>query len=157
MKIQLMAVGRTTTPYLQEGIKMYLDRVSHYIPLEITIIPDIKKSRSLTQQQQKELEAQAMMQKLTGGDFVVLLDEKGRRYTSRQFAAFIDKKMLTLPQRLTFIVGGPYGFSQEIYNRADQLLSLSDMTFPHEMVRLFFAEQLYRAFAIIGGEPYHHD
>lgn len=157
MKIQLMAVGRTTTPYLQEGIKMYLDRVSHYVPLEITIIPDIKKSRSLTQQQQKDLEGQAMMQRLTGGDFVVLLDEKGRRYTSRQFAAFIDKKMQTLPQRLTFIVGGPYGFSQEIYNRADQMLSLSDMTFPHEMVRLFFAEQLYRAYSIIGGEPYHHD
>ena len=157
MKIQLIAVGRTTTPYLQEGIKMYLDRVSHYVPLEITIIPDIKKTRSLTQQQQKDLEGQAMMQRIANGDFVVLLDEKGRRYTSRQFADFIDKKMLTLPQRLTFIVGGPYGFSQEIYNRANHMLSLSDMTFPHEMVRLFFAEQLYRAYAIIGGEPYHHD
>ena len=98
-----------------------------------------------------------MMQRIAPGDFVVLLDEKGRRYTSRQFAAFIEKKMMSLPQRLTFIVGGPYGFSQEIYNRADHMLSLSDMTFPHELVRLFFAEQLYRAFSIIGGEPYHHD
>lgn len=157
MKIQLMAVGRTSTPYIQQGLKTYLDRLSHYIPLETTIIPDIKNTRSITEQRQKELEGQAMMQRIATGDFVVLLDEKGRRYTSRQFAAFIEKKMLSLSQRLTFIVGGPYGFSQEIYNRANHMLSLSDMTFPHELVRLFFAEQLYRAFTIIGGEPYHHD
>lgn len=157
MKIQLMAVGRTTTPYLQQGIKIYTDRLSHYIPLETTIIPDIKNTKGISEQRQKELEGQAMLQRIAGSDFVVLLDEKGRQFTSRQFATFIEKKMLTLPQRLTFIVGGPYGFSNDVYNRANQLLSLSDMTFPHEMVRLFFVEQLYRAFTIIGGEPYHHD
>ncbi|THG51648.1 23S rRNA (pseudouridine(1915)-N(3))-methyltransferase RlmH [Muribaculum caecicola] len=157
MKIQFMAVGKTTTAYLQQGIKIYTDRLSHYIPFETTIIPDIKNSKSISEQRQKELEGQAMLQRIGNSDYVVLLDEKGHRFTSRQFAAFIEKKMLTLPQRLTFIIGGPYGFSTDVYNRANQLISLSDMTFSHEMVRLFFVEQLYRAFTIIGGEPYHHD
>ncbi|MCM1021724.1 MAG: 23S rRNA (pseudouridine(1915)-N(3))-methyltransferase RlmH [Muribaculum sp.] len=157
MKIQLMAVGRTATPYIQQGIKTYLDRLSHYIPLEITIISDIKNTRAITPQQQKELEGQAILKQISSADFVVLLDERGRKLTSRLFAQFIEKKMLTLPSRLTFVVGGPYGFSQAVYDRANQLLSLSDMTFPHELVRLFFAEQLYRAFTIINSEPYHHD
>lgn len=157
MKIELMVVGKTVSRYLQEGIDNYVKRTSHYVPFSITYLPDIKSTKSLTEERQKELEGEAMLSQMQPGDYLVLLDERGKEFTSREFAAFIDKKMVTVPKRLIFLVGGPYGFSKAVYARADDKISLSKMTFSHEMVRLFFVEQLYRAMTILRGEPYHHD
>ena len=157
MKIVLAAVGKTTTPYLREGIDMYLSRLKHYIPVETSIIPDIKTTKTITEQAQKEREGEAMLQMLQPGDRLILLDERGKRMTSREFSQSIERHMNSGCKRVVYAVGGPYGFSQKVYDRADGKLSLSDMTFPHEMVRLFFAEQLYRAMTIMRGEPYHHD
>jgi 23S rRNA (pseudouridine1915-N3)-methyltransferase len=152
-----MLIGRTSSDYLRTGIDQYVARLSRYIPFEIRTLPDVKTTKSLTEQRQKETEGQAFLAQLTPGDIVVLLDERGREMTSREFSVFIEKKMVAGTRRLVFIVGGPYGFSQAVYDRADAMLSLSRMTFSHEMVRLFFVEQLYRAFTILNNEPYHHD
>lgn len=157
MKILLIAVGKTATPYINEGIDAYMRRLTHYIPVESMIIPDIKGGKSMTETRQKELEGTAILNEIKGGDHVVLLDERGKELTSRDFAAFIDRKSVTVAKRLIFVIGGPYGFSKEVYDRADEKLSLSRMTFNHEMVRLFFVEQIYRAMTILKGEPYHHD
>ncbi len=158
MKILLMAVGRTTSEIMRRGIDLYKDRLKYYdAPVEIKIIEDIKGAKSLTQQRQKELEGESILRNVTPSDRVVLLDENGREFTSREFAAFVDKQMVSWVKRLVFVVGGPYGFSDAVYARADSKLSLSRMTFNHEMVRLFFIEQLYRAMTIRRGEPYHHD
>ncbi len=157
MKIELMVIGRTAARYLQEGIDGYVKRLSHYVPFELKCLPDIKTVKSLTEERQKELEGEVFLSQLAPGDFLVLLDERGKELTSRDFAAYIDRKMLTVPKRMIFVIGGPYGFSKEVYSRADDKLSLSKMTFSHEMVRLFFTEQLYRAMTILRGEPYHHD
>ena len=127
------------------------------MPFELKCLPDIKTVKSLTEERQKELEGEVFLSQLAPGDFLVLLDERGKELTSRDFAAYIDRKMLTVPKRMIFVIGGPYGFSKEVYSRADDKLSLSKMTFSHEMVRLFFTEQLYRAMTILRGEPYHHD
>ena len=127
------------------------------MPFSVTHLPDVKASKSLTEERQKEMEGEMVLASLQPGDFLVLLDERGKEFTSREFAAFIDKKMVTVAKRLIFLVGGPYGFSKAVYNRADDKISLSKMTFSHEMVRLFFTEQLYRAMTILRGEPYHHD
>ena len=121
------------------------------------MLPDIKNTRKLSEEQQKTAEGELFLNTVQGGDFVVLLDERGREYTSREFSTFIQQKMNTVPRNLVFIIGGPYGFSKAVYDRADSLLSLSRMTFSHEMVRLFFVEQIYRAMTILRGEPYHHD
>ncbi len=153
-----MAVGRTTSEIMRRGIDLYKDRLKYYdAPVEIKIIEDIKGAKSLTQQRQKELEGESILRNVTPSDRVVLLDENGREFTSREFAAFVDKQMVSGVKRLVFVVGGPYGFSDAVYARADSKLSLSRMTFNHEMVRLFFIEQLYRAMTIRRGEPYHHD
>ncbi len=157
MKIQLVAVGKTSSGYIREGIDMYLNRLKHYLPVEVKIISDIKENKSMTEERQKELEGEAILSTLMPGDYVVLLDERGDELTSRQFSTYMDKRMSTVARRMVFIVGGPYGFSQKVYDRADSKLSLSRMTFNHEMVRLFFVEQLYRAMTILRGEPYHHD
>jgi 23S rRNA (pseudouridine1915-N3)-methyltransferase len=152
-----MMVGRTTTGYLAQGIDEYVKRIGRYLPMETRVIPDVKASRGLTPERQKELEGEAMLAAWQPSDHVVLLDERGRQMTSRELAAFIDRKMVTLPRNLVFVIGGPYGFSPQVYDRANEMLSLSKMTFPHEMVRLFIAEQIYRAMTIMRGEPYHHD
>ena len=158
MKILLMSVGRTTSEIMRRGIDLYKDRLKYYdAPVVIKIIEDIKGAKSLTQQRQKELEGESILRNVTPSDRVVLLDEIGREFTSREFAAFVDKQMVSGVKRLVFVVGGPYGFSDAVYARADSKLSLSRMTFNHEMVRLFFIEQLYRAMTIRRGEPYHHD
>ena len=158
MKILLMAVGRTTSEIMRRGIDLYKDRLKYYdAPVEIKIIEDRTGAKSLTQQRQKELEGESILRNVTPSDRVVLLDENGREFTSREFAAFVDKQMVSGVKRLVFVVGGPYGFSDAVYARADSKLSLSRMTFNHEMVRLFFIEQLYRAMTIRRGEPYHHD
>ena len=157
MKITLLAIGKTNTKYLQEGIEQYIKRLSHYIPFEFKILPDVKTTKGLTQEKQKEMEGQMFLNCIQSGDVVVLLDERGKEMTSREFSIYLDKKMVTVAKNLIFIIGGPYGFSQEMYNRANEKLSLSKMTFSHEMIRMFFIEQIYRAMTILKGEPYHHD
>lgn len=157
MKIVILAVGPVKTDIMQRGIDEYLRRASRYQPVEMIVVPDVKSARSLTESVQKQKEGEMISAALQPGDFVVLLDERGREQTSREFADFIGKKMVQGFKRLVFVVGGPYGFSDQIYSRADTKLSLSRMTFTHEMVRLFFVEQIYRAMTILRGEPYHHD
>lgn len=152
-----MVVGKTTTANLRSGIEEYAKRVNRYIPFDIVELPDIKTSRKLTEAKQKETEGEMMLSRIQPSDYVVLLDEHGKEMTSREFSQNLEKKAQTVAKQLYFIVGGPYGFSPEVYSRANEKLSLSKMTFPHEMVRLFFVEQLYRAMTIQRNEPYHHD
>lgn len=152
-----MVVGKTTTANLRSGIEEYAKRVNRYIPFDIVELPDIKTSRKLTEAKQKETEGEMMLSRIQPSDYVVLLDEHGKEMTSREFSQNLEKKAQTVSKQLYFIVGGPYGFSPEVYSRANEKLSLSKMTFPHEMVRLFFVEQLYRAMTIQRNEPYHHD
>lgn len=157
MKIVIIAVGRTTTGYINEGINHYMDRLRHYLPVELLVIPDVKATKAMTEAKQKDAEGKAILAALQPGDNVILLDERGRQKTSREFSEMIVEKMNRGLRRLVFVIGGPYGFSADVYARADSQLSLSRMTFTHEMVRLFFTEQVYRAMTITRGEPYHHD
>jgi 23S rRNA (pseudouridine1915-N3)-methyltransferase len=157
MKITLLIVGKTEDAYLKEGIDKYLKRLKHYVKIDIAEIAELKNTKALTQEQQKAKEAELILKRLSTLDYVILLDEKGAQLSSPQFAAYIDKKAIGSVTNLVFIVGGPYGFDDAIYQRANDKLSLSRMTFSHQMVRLFFVEQLYRAFTIIKGEPYHHE
>ena len=157
MKIVLMTVGKTTTEYLRKGIEMYTARINRYMQFELNELPDIRNTKSLTEAQQKEREGELILSALQPSDAVVLLDERGREMTSREFADEIDRYGIRGTKRLVYIVGGPYGFSGKVYDRANAKLSLSRMTYPHEMVRLFFTEQIYRAMTILRGEPYHHD
>ena len=156
MKITLLIVGKTEDAYLKEGIDKYLKRLKHYIKIDIAEITELKNTKALTEAQQKAKEAELILKKITATDYVILLDEKGLELSSQQFAAYLDKKAVGSVASLVFIVGGPYGFDQLVYQRANDKLSLSRMTFSHQMVRLFFVEQLYRAFTIVKGEPYHH-
>lgn len=157
MKITLIAIGKTEDKYLIEGIDKYLGRLKHYINFNMVIIPDVKNTKNLTEAQQKTKEAELLLKQLNNSDVVVLLDEKGKKYTSVQFSQYINKQMVGSVQNLVFIIGGPYGFDESIYKRSNSSISLSDMTFSHQMVRLFFVEQLYRAFTILKNEPYHHE
>ena len=156
MKSLLLAVGKTDDAYLARAIDDYLGRAAHYAPLELRIIPDIRDARSLTHEQQCEREGRELLRQLQPGDYVVLLDEGGVEYTSADFAQWLQQKMSTLSRRLVFIIGGPYGFSPDVRRAAHASLSLSRMTFSHQMVRLIFVEQYYRALAILRGLPYHH-
>lgn len=156
MKITLITVGKTEDKYLIEGIDKYLKRLKHYISFKITELPELKNTKSLSEDQQKAKEAELVMKQLAPVDLLVLLDEKGMELTSVQFAAFMNKKMLGSVQHLVFVIGGPYGFDKTLHERAADKLSLSAMTFSHQMVRLFFVEQVYRAFTILKNEPYHH-
>ncbi|MBR6716514.1 MAG: 23S rRNA (pseudouridine(1915)-N(3))-methyltransferase RlmH [Prevotella sp.] len=156
MKTELILVSKTTDKHLAVGINDYTERISHYIPFEITVIPDLKNTKSLTEEQQKNKEGELILQKLQPSDTVVLLDEHGKEYRSIEFADWLQRKQNTA-RRLVFVVGGPYGFSDAVYARANEKLSLSKMTFSHQMVRLLFVEQIYRACTIIKGEPYHHE
>ncbi len=157
MKILLACIGKVTFAPFRESIERYSIRIPHYLPFEIKEIPDVKNSKNMSELKQKELEGESILSAITPQDFVVLLDEKGREFTSREFAKYIDGKLLESVSRLIFVVGGPYGFSDKVYARANFKVSLSKMTFPHELVRVFFVEQLYRAVTILKGEPYHHD
>src|SRR6267154_808507 len=156
MKITFITVGKTEDTYLKDGIEKYVKRLKHYAKLLIVEIDELKNTKSLTQEQQKTKEAELILNKITPTAHVILLDEKGMELSSTQFAAYIEKKALGSVTSLVFVVGGPYGFDAAVYERANDKLSLSAMTFSHQMVRLFFVEQLYRAFTIIKGEPYHH-
>lgn len=157
MKITLLVIGKTDEQYLETGIAKYLGRLEHYVPFELKIIPDIKNRKTLSEAQQKKTEGELLLAQFQPGDVVVLLDENGKTFSSRGFAKWIESQMNTGCKRLVFVIGGPYGFSQEVYEKANSKISLSEMTFSHQMVRLIFVEQLYRAFTIMKGEAYHHD
>jgi len=156
MKITLLTIGKTEDSYLKDGIDKYLSRLKHYIRFEIVEIPELKNTKALSQEQQKAKEAELIFKNTVSTDHIVLLDEHGSELTSVQFSAMLNKKMIASVQNLVFIIGGPYGFDDTVYKRANDQLSLSRMTFSHQMVRLFFVEQVYRAFTILKGEPYHH-
>jgi 23S rRNA (pseudouridine1915-N3)-methyltransferase len=156
MHIKLILNGKTDEAYLCEGISIFEKRLKHYCSFEQIILPSIK-AGGLNAEQIKEKEAELIYKQIKHTDYVILLDEKGKQLTSIEFAEFISKQQLESVKTLVFIVGGPFGFSKSIYNRANYLLSLSKMTFSHQMIRLLFIEQLYRAFTIIKGEKYHHE
>ncbi len=157
MEIELLTIGKTTSAYLQTGIDDYCNRLKRYIPFSIRALPDIKNTRKLTESQQKEAEGKQILSYVSQGDLMILLDEHGKEYTSMEFSAYLNRAMLSGRKRLVFVVGGPYGFSGQVYDRADGKISLSRMTFSHEMVRLFFTEQIFRAMTIMRNEPYHHE
>ena len=157
MKVKLVCIGAVKDGAIETAIAKYSKRIPYYWPFTAVYIPDVKSAKSAGTEAQKELEGERILGETSPGDFVVLLDERGRELTSREFSEFISKKALELPRSLVFVIGGPYGFSKAVYARADMLLSLSKMTFPHELARLFFVEQIYRAGTIAKGEPYHHD
>lgn len=156
MDIAIMAVGRTQTAYLREGIEEYMNRLRRYAPCTLTELPDVRRGRTMPQGEQKRREGEMILERLQPSDIVVLLDERGHQRTSQQTAEWLQRHMASGRKRLVLVIGGPYGFSEEVYARADERLSLSAMTFNHEMVRLFLAEQVYRALTILRGEPYHH-
>lgn len=156
MTIKLVCIGKTDKKELESLIRIYSDRLQHYIKYEYEIIPDLKKVKNLDEKQQKTKEGELLLSGFQNSDFVVLLDENGKQFGSETFSEYIQKRMNTGLKRLVFVIGGPYGFSDEMYQRADSKISLSKMTFSHQMVRLFFTEQLYRAFTILKNEPYHH-
>lgn len=157
MKITLAVVGKMANGYLTDGINEYTKRLSFYVPFNIQYINDAKNTKKLTESQQKTQEGQNILATLDSSDYVVLLDEHGKELTSVEFSKYIERKMVTVAKRLVFVVGGPYGFSEDVYHRANEKISLSKMTFSHEMIRLIFTEQLYRAMTILKGEPYHHE
>jgi 23S rRNA (pseudouridine1915-N3)-methyltransferase len=155
MKIILLVVGKTSHSWIQEGIATYQDRLAFYAPFELKVIPDTK-AQKRNAEDIKRLEGEAIIKQLETGDFVVLLDEKGKQYSSTEFAQQLQKWLNAAPRRLVFVVGGAYGFSRQVQERANNKMSLSRLTFTHQMVRPFFAEQLYRAFTILRGEKYHN-
>lgn len=157
MKVKLLVIGKTDEKYLQIGTGIFMKRIPHYVPFEMKIIPDLKSARNLTEAMQKEKEGELILRQLGSGDELILLDENGQQHSSVSFAQFLEKKMVSGTRQLVFAIGGPYGFSAQVYEKAAQKISLSAMTFSHQMVRLIFVEQLYRAFTIIKGEPYHHE
>jgi 23S rRNA (pseudouridine1915-N3)-methyltransferase len=156
MKLSLLCISKTTEKYLQEGIAIYENRLQHYCKYQRIEIPDLKNSKNLSFDQQKQKEAELLLAKISNTDFVVLLDENGKEYSSMQLSKELTKWMNQSISHVVFVIGGPYGFDQSVYERANLKISLSKLTFSHQMVRLFFTEQVYRAFSIIKGEPYHH-
>ena len=156
MKIQLLVVGKTNQDFVQKGIDEFCGRIKHYLSFEIEVIPELKNTKSLSIDQQKEREGELILKTLKPDDYLVLLDEAGKEFTSVAFASYLEKKMQVIPKRLVFVIGGPYGFSNEVYKTAKEKVSLSQMTFSHQMIRLIMVEQIYRALTIIKGEPYHH-
>lgn len=156
MKTALILVGKTQNKHFAVGIDDYVARINHYMPFELKTIPELKNTKSLTEAQQKEREGEFILRQLQPSDTLVLLDERGTEHRSVEFAAWLQAKQQTA-RRLVFAIGGPYGFSQAVHARANDKVSLSRMTFSHQMVRLVFTEQIYRACTIIKGEPYHHE
>lgn len=156
MKTELLLVGKTVNKHFVAGINDYVERIGHYIPFAITIIPELKNTKALTEQQQKDREGELILKQIQSSDTVVLLDEHGEEFRSIELASWLEQKQQT-SRRLVFVIGGAYGFSQAVYDRANEKISLSKMTFSHQMVRLIFTEAIYRACTIIKGEPYHHE
>jgi Uncharacterized conserved protein len=157
MKTVLLAVGRTVEKHYITAIDDYIQRTKHFISFDMELIPELKNTKSLSAEQQKEKEGDLICKALQPGDVVVLLDEGGKEFRSVDFASWMERKLSTVNKRLIFVIGGPYGFSQKVYQTAHEKISLSKMTFSHQMVRLIFVEQLYRAMTILNGGPYHHE
>ena len=156
MKILFLMIGKTVDKRLTTLIDEYAERVKHYMPFDMEVIPELKNTKALSAEQQKEKEGELLQKQLRDGDYIVLLDEGGKELRSIEFAVYLEKKQSQVARRLVFVVGGPYGFSPTLYKLAKEKISLSKMTFSHQMIRLFFVEQLYRAMTILRGEPYHH-
>lgn len=156
MKITLLVVGKTTDSHIEALIQEYQKRLTHYLPFTLQVIPELKNTKSLTSEQQKQAEGELILRTITPATDLILLDEHGKEYRSIEFADYIQKRMSS-GRDVVFVVGGPYGFSEAVYQRANGKISLSKMTFSHQMVRLFFVEQIYRAMTILRGEPYHHE
>ena len=157
MKITLLTVGKTDRDWVKQGLDIYVSRLKHYIPFNIVEIPELKNVSALTKDQIKTREGELILKNIRPTDDVILMDERGREYTSVELAKVIQEKISYVGKDMVFVIGGAYGFSQEVYSRANSKISLSKMTFSHQMVRAIFAEQLYRAFTIMKGEPYHHE
>ena len=157
MKISLTVVGKTTDRHFIAGIDEYVQRISHYVPFSIDVIPELKGTKNLSEKEQKEREGELILKSFQPGDYIVLLDEHGWERRSIEFAQWMQKRMAAGPKRLVFVVGGPYGFSPAVYAAAQEKVSLSQMTLSHQMIRLLFTEQIYRAMTILNGEPYHHE
>lgn len=156
MKTELIFVGKTFDKRFESAIDDYLKRLSHYLPIKTTVIPSVKNTKNITEDQQKQMEGQLILQRVLSGDTLILCDERGKEMRSIEFAKWMENAQQK-SRKLILVIGGPYGFSQDVYNRADGLLSFSKMTFSHQMIRLILVEQLYRACTIIKGEPYHHE
>lgn len=157
MKLHAIFIGKTTGKHFPELVSEYAERLGHYIPFTLDELPELKNTKALTEEQQKAREAQMVIDKLQPGDVLVLLDERGKQLSSMELSRWMEQKMHTVSKRLVLLIGGPYGFDQKIYDLASEKLSLSRMTFSHQMVRVFLVEQLYRAMTIIKGESYHHE
>lgn len=157
MKVKLLTIGKTSDKLMIPLIQRYVERLSHMAPFVYTELPDVRCSKSAGEEKQKELEGKYFLASLQPSDILVLLDEHGKGYTSRQFAEYLDSLSARTPGNIVFVIGGPYGFSQEMYNRANVMMRLTEMTLTHEMARLVMTEQLYRAYSIMRGLPYHHD
>lgn len=157
MKTMLLVVGKTTDSNIIKLIDEYVSRINHYMPFSIEVIPELKGAKNLSADQQKDREAELIQKVLQPGDYIVLLDEHGKERRSMEFATWMQKRMASGPRRLVFVVGGPYGFAPQIHKLGNEEISLSQMTFSHQMIRLLFTEQIYRAMTILNGEPYHHE
>jgi len=157
MKIKLLAIGKTDNKQLIQLIDEYQNRLKHYVKFELEIINDIKNSKNLSEDQQKEKEGELILNRLQNTDQLVLLDDKGKHFTSIEFSKYLQKKMNSGIKQLVLVIGGPYGFSDTVYQKAQGKISLSKMTFSHQMIRLFIVEQIYRCFTILRNEPYHHE
>jgi 23S rRNA (pseudouridine1915-N3)-methyltransferase len=157
MKIALLTVGKTDVNWVKQGLDIYMSRLKHYIPFSITEIPELKNVSSLSKDQIKTKEGELILKNIKPVDDVILLDEHGKQYGSVEFAALLQNKINYEGKDIVFVIGGAYGFSEPVYKRANSKISLSKMTFSHQMVRAIFTEQIYRAFTIMKGEPYHHE
>ncbi|MBO4612656.1 MAG: 23S rRNA (pseudouridine(1915)-N(3))-methyltransferase RlmH [Bacteroidaceae bacterium] len=157
MKTIFIVIGKTTDQRMASLTDEYIQRIQHYMPFEMQVIPELRNAKNLSQEQQKEQEAELLKKSLQSGDYIVLLDEHGKERRSMEFASWIEKRMAASPRRLVFVVGGPYGFAPQIHKMAQEKVSLSQMTFSHQMIRLLFVEQIYRALTILHNEPYHHE
>lgn len=157
MEITILSIGRISLDWIQKGLELFESRIGRYIKFSVQVLPDIRNAKSLSVEQIKTEEGKNLLAQINPTDYVVLLDEKGREFTSRGFAEWIQKQMNSGRKRLLLIIGGPYGFSEAVYERADNKIALSSMTFTHEMAKLLLTEQIYRAMTILRGEPYHHD
>ena len=157
MKVVLISIGKTNEKYLNEGISTYIKRLKHYIPFEMIDIPNLKKTSNFSKSELIKKEGDLILKNIQNTDYLVLLDVKGKEYNSLNFSQKIQRWMLTGKKKIIFAVGGAYGFSKDVYDRSDEQLSLSKMTFSHQMIRLFFLEQLYRGYSILNNEPYHHE
>ncbi len=156
MKLKLIVIGKTDFDFIEKGICLYKERILHYIPFEILVIPDIKNTGSLSINQVKTKESELLLNHINDSDYVVLLDDKGKEFTSLEFSVFLNKKMIAI-KTLIFVIGGAYGFSEAIYKRSNEKISLSKLTFSHQIIRIIFLEQLYRGLTILKNEKYHHE